>query len=474
MLGNVKKNIFLATLVLIFSVNASPPYEEIIEGKALLSDEALFSRCYSHLTGRRASSNHPLLVMVRQGNKNPIDACMEIFDKAMILGSTNKVSDTDDEETLAVLQVFFDYHKSWFTYNDFSQAPQVYGQNLDFQQDSSQEACYLTHALFSGDGVESNGRFQNGYDYKNIVTTPKEVRCLRSEPTRLGVNRYTDANYSSLPEWSNAPGRGFLIGTKEQPAYDNVWFTKNGRAITTLSYVGGGAAQNLDSNVLHTFGGGILGSSAFLIKYGQYPNNADGAAFMRRRATSSIMEHLLCRTAPYRRVEDVTSEVIQFNSSYPNDTVLAFRKDTACMSCHSTQDGMAALYRNLHYVAHQGYVDWNDNGVFGRPAGESNYNRFADGEDKHYMLRTHAINLAKETVPLHMVVTDSNFHRRPPNGQLVYRSYDGTEVNHMINVTGGGAVPAGEGIAKMGEHMSQGNDLFACAAKRYFPVFYRD
>ncbi len=208
--------VFSLTAVALLFTNASLFYNEITESQNLLSNEAWFSRCYSHITGTRVNLDHPLLAAVRSGAIQPVAACMSIFDKAMILQSTDKIGNTNDEEALNVLRVFFDFHKSWFTFNDFENKPEVYQGNLEFHYDASQESCFLTHALFSGTGVLNDGRYQNDYDYRNVVTSTSDVRCLRSQPTRIGVTRYDAAAYATLPTWSEAPGRGFLIGTKEQ------------------------------------------------------------------------------------------------------------------------------------------------------------------------------------------------------------------------------------------------------------------
>lgn len=452
-------------------MNFSTLGEDVIESQAGLTNEAWFSRCYSHITGTRAPVDHPLLLNVRAGNIEPVAACMSVFDKAMILQSTNRIDQTNDVEALSVLSVFFDFHKSWFQFNDFENAPVVYQGNIEFHHDAAHESCYLTHALFSGNGVASDERYQNSYDFKKVVTTNSDVRCIRSEPTRVGVNRYDATDYNTLPAWAEAPGRGFLIGTTERPAYDNTWYTLTGRPITTVSYTGGGQVENIDTFVPHTHGGGLLGSTGLLIKYGQYANDSDGGAFLRRRLTSNVMEHMLCRTAPYRRIEDVTSDVVQFNTTYPTNFTLPFRRDTACMSCHSTQDGLAGVYRNINYRGQQGYVDWNDNGIFGRPAGELNFNRNADPEDSTFLVRAFAIKDPAETVASHMQLTDAKYKTRPPNGLFIYRSYDGAEIKHPIKVTGTGRHPAGEGIQQVGEFMAEDNDLYVCAAKRYFEFF---
>lgn len=459
---------------LISSTAYTANYDEIIESQAFLSDEALFVRCYSHLTQNRAPYDHPIRTAVRNGTVSATDACMQVFDKAMISTGTGELNSSTDLDGIWVLNTFFNFHKSWFSLRDFSEAPQTYAGNRQFHYDAANDACFITHALFSGNDVDNGTKsYQNGYDFQGIVTSNRNVQCSRTEPTRETPRnfKYYSAEYLSFPPWANAPGRGFLIGTKERPEFDNIWYTKSGRAISSIDYVGGGASQNIDNHVPHTHGAGLIGSTGFLSKYGQSATRSNGAEFVHRRIASKIMEELLCRKAPYRRIEDVSGEVADFNVAHPNNFTIPFRRDTNCMSCHSTQDSMAFVFRNVHFGATQGAVDWNDNGVFGRPDGNTNYNRLADSADKTFLVRSYNVSQAEEGVEPHLVVNDTRFHLRPPKGRLVYRSYDGTEVDHDIDPSGAVAHPEDEGIQILGQLIAAENDLYVCAASKYFEFF---
>jgi hypothetical protein len=52
---------------------------------------------------------------------------------------------------------------------------------------------------------------------------------------------------------------------------------------------------------------------------------------------------------------------------------------------------------------------------------------------------------------------DPEYSRRPPDFSLKYRSFDGK----LIELPG-------TGIAALGQALAQGDDLYVCAAKRYF------
>jgi hypothetical protein len=101
------------------------------------------------------------------------------------------------------------------------------------------------------------------------------------------------------------------------------------------------------------------------------------------------------------------------------------------MQCHSTMDPMAATIRNaVHfpfYFAPQLVFNW--------------YNRPPD----------------RAPAALPTLEKDSEFWRRPPEGALKYRSYDGTLTSVSVL-----------GVQQLGEELAKTNDLYVCAAKRYY------
>jgi hypothetical protein len=58
------------------------------------------------------------------------------------------------------------------------------------------------------------------------------------------------------------------------------------------------------------------------------------------------------------------------------------------------------------------------------------------------------------------IQADTSYHLRPANGQLYYRNYAGKLVN--VSVTS---------ISDLGAKMAAQDDLYICAAKRYFAYF---
>jgi hypothetical protein len=56
--------------------------------------------------------------------------------------------------------------------------------------------------------------------------------------------------------------------------------------------------------------------------------------------------------------------------------------------------------------------------------------------------------------------SDSDFGARPTTGRLLYRSYDGTLIDSTV-----------ANLTEMGNALANSNDLYVCAAKKYFEYF---
>ena len=49
-----------------------------------LDNVQLFAKCYSQLTQMAVTANHPKMIAVRDQGRDPIAACMDVFDKALL------------------------------------------------------------------------------------------------------------------------------------------------------------------------------------------------------------------------------------------------------------------------------------------------------------------------------------------------------------------------------------------------------
>jgi hypothetical protein len=194
------------------------------------------------------------------------------------------------------------------------------------------------------------------------------------------------------------------------------------------------------------FGGGIVSSLAYLsLNLGRnLSQKMDGGLYAARRWSKTLFNDVLCRQAPTLRLADVTALDLVMPTNAPNaGSAPPFRSGQTCMSCHGSLDPMAYAVRNFSYSG----GSTTDNSV-------------------HMLLNSVGSGLPalptvysdKDGFPF--VNSDLNFYQRSPTGMLRYRSYDGTLVD--VPVTG---------AAGLGAQIANTNDLYACAASRYFRFF---
>jgi hypothetical protein len=408
-----------------------------------LTPKALFNRCYSHLTQRKAPANHPLMATVTAvgaTRATAVNACMQIFDKGALQtsgGSEGRLV-TESTEGLQVLQTFNDLHRTWFP-NDSMVLSVPLGFEILYRtaqiHDESEAALHVTRALLT-----------SGVHYREVVTSPSAIEAIRTlgpDPGRTAP----DLGGAGLPESRTTAGgavsnyTGALVATGDLLGLKRISLNaaKNDQVAYSSDNPEGAANQAI--YVHRSLGGGILGSKSYLLLNMGRPNLSpnDGGARQPRRWAKAFYKDLLCRDLPVIRSGDAAAFVQPAGPNVP-----AFRTNQSCMHCHASMDRAASAARNASYVAVPGLYE-------GR------------GTAQIYVWPT---NLAAETG---VVNSDSNFHRRPPNGRFYFRSYDGrTLFDEPItsNVPGGVS-----GIAALGTILSNTNDLYACAAARYFKHF---
>ncbi len=466
------KFILIITLILsTYSINVNAQSDEY------LSELALFHRCYSAITGKRASLSHPSVVKIRTSSAKGIDECMSIFNKAM-LNSSGRVSDLNDGQD--VINHFYQYFRSWFSEKSNT------GIGSTNFVDGAEPALHFTRAMF-----------KPSTPFHEVVTGKQNIMAIRSDGNGQ-VN--LDERYSGDIE-VYTPGmiqNGFLQGITTpyiQSGFsgniNKTFFLPGGKIQDTMQSKWGSfdcarsngqtrdqaIADGKTCETRRNYGGGLIGSLSFLGNY-TYVNvgtSADGGEKTHRLWSKEILETLLCREAPYARGIDVAPFVVDYNNKYPgsHDYKLPFRGDGICMGCHSSMDFLAATARKFV------------------PMSSSIFSTYEISRVKNGTLRTetHSFSLPfssskfdqEEDVPLHLVHNDSsapgyvsNFWRRPANGKLFYRTYNGGLVNYSITdpqVIDGFTVydEVGKALANLSNETS--DDLYVCSAKRMFSFF---
>lgn len=178
-------------------------------------------------------------------------------------------------------------------------------------------------------------------------------------------------------------------------------------------------------------GGGVLGTVPYLLLNSGRNNfeTIDGGTRQHRRWSKAVFSDLFCRDIPVVRSSDAIVN-IQANSTLP------FRKGISCMQCHSSIDPMAQTQRNSSIK----------------------YSNGCDGNTSMSYVHNENVTLPQEATS--QVDSDNDFYKRPAKGKFYFRTYDGKLINQEVM-----------GVDGMGEYIANVDDLYICAAKRYFQFF---
>ena len=406
----MKKNKYITLILLL---NLTPA----VVLAALSEDLKKLNKCYAIFVGERIKTTDPLWKAVESGKKNGTDACMDVFDKAALnsSGSVTK-ADPDDPSNIVgskILNTFLKFQQSQFKVPDL--LPILASSEL-FTRDviDINEPAY--HVLYS--------IFAPNQKYSDVVKRAYGLRSLRSS----GANRTLSITGDELPDFKqNNPGGGlrFYSPTLVQTGRLTGIVKNNIRN----DIIEGPVLANYelgDFNVNRHLGAGAIGSQSYLSANVGQDEYSDGGNKLFRRWSKNVMDDFLCRELPALRSIDVVKEV-QTNSN------IVFKNGISCMSCHSSMDAMAGSIRNGFI----GYSFWED---------DPSKIRFYNERD---------VTAGYADMPT--INRDPNFHMRPPNGRLFYRSYDGSIVKEDVL-----------GIQQLGEKIAATNDLYVCAAKRYY------
>jgi hypothetical protein len=386
-----------------------------------LTQPEIFMRCYAQFVRTRPALADPLLLKVKTGQLKAIDACMQILSEVEVTPPRNISSQVNvDSRPFQVLRTFQALHMSWFPSKDFiRQETETPTTNF---YDANEMGYHLTYSLF-----------KNDVKFSDIVTRDKSFRGVRIPPVA--------PTYLVDPEgpgtYLKIDSRVWQIGdTKEKSVNWKPKLVEFGKLVGIVSMLDqenpieytDKQGLRFQTDLSKSLGGGILGTVPFILLNTNLPQDqgSDNGMYMHRSWSKSVFSDLLCRSLPVLREEDVKSFVQE-------DSHLPFRKSTSCLQCHSTMDPMASVIRNT--------VDVRAGGV-------------RDDIFSPRVLVTYP--QALPSIPS-VGGRDRDFYRRPPTGQLYYRTYKGELVNKSL-----------QDVKDLGKALAQSEDLYVCAAKRYF------
>ena len=397
------------------------------------------NKCYALFVRERIPNNDPLWKQVSEGKKSGTDACMEIFDKGKLnsQGELSKGPDGQyDYEGMRVLNSFMRFHKSQFEIPDYSQ-PLGTGNDRFTRDvtDSNDPSYQFLYSLFAPN-----------QPFSKVVTRDFSIRAIRYSAksdrsrsvTGAAIPSHTQGSYKTIKDElgksitvpNDAAGgitsfiptfveTGILVGL-EADRRDNTLSATHFNSVY-------GSYKFTSTDVNQHLGGGAMGTQAYLLGNMGKDGFTSGGTNLFRRWGKHVMQDFLCRDLPALRSRDVVSEV-------DPESKIAFKTGISCMGCHSSMDPLAGTIRNMRAA-------WSHN------------TSQVTGRIKFIGERTPDMGFA----PFPSISADSNFHRRPANGRLYYRSYDGSIVKEEVL-----------GLEDLGQKMAATNDLYVCAAKRYY------
>ncbi|MCB0420872.1 MAG: hypothetical protein KDD61_07745 [Bdellovibrionales bacterium] len=378
-----------------------------------LSATALFYRCYAQITQTRPDRTSSLLAKVRNGQTNPIAACMSVLDSAQF-NNNHVISNTGNSEAKNVLRTFHNLHASWFQTKQFPENFTFLQNRSTYQvHDNSVPALYITRSLFET-SVPIDYIFKTT---ENLVAN----RTTNNPNSMQGVNK---SEYpfpaSDFRFASNGDLLGVSITGPRNWSYSYV--NRNNKSFSgTVN-----AAANL--------GGGVLGSQPYLLLTVDEDATfkSDGAVEMPRKWARNFISDFLCRDLPLIRPNDGDAFIA------PNSDV-EFRKASSCIRCHATMDRMASTLRNLNFNAIAGQNSLTPSmGLV--VAQEFPQNKGAESGWP--------------------AIEDKDYAHRPTRGTLFFRNYKGELINQPVT-----------SVSDLGLKLSQQDDPYICLASRYYRYF---
>lgn len=416
-----------------------------------LSDLEVFKRCYIQMTRDVPKPGDALYKAVMNGSKTGPNACIELFDRAQI-ASNGVLTNQTNQESRNILKTFNDLHRSWFQSKDFSSMTNPGAVGLIF--DLEEPALYFTRAALMRD-QQFRSIVTHNTGLRGVRVLPSTASGLAKRLTHFSLNYNTAFPYANDPNFlyvfrpTRKNATNFTTLPNEVRTLPNAALVDTGVLIGIASpsplalpgFYGAFAANGGDrfeaASILHDnfvanshFGGGILGSQAFLMQNTNLPSAVfpQDVSHINRRLTSRVFEDLLCHQMPSLTPADVQAET---NAYVAQNSPHMFQRDVTCMQCHSSIDGMGYAMRNLVRYTTAG------NPQLGVQELGMNFSGF---------LRLPAVSGA------------TTFALQPPTGRLHYRELFTRSRKDM----------AISSLAQLGTALSQQNDIYYCAAKRYY------
>jgi hypothetical protein len=369
-------------------------------------------RCYAFFTSSRIPANNSQLAQVKAGTLTGTQACMQIFDQAQ-LGSNNQV-DTSNAVAVSILRKMQEVHKTFFDIKDLVNIYEI-------------DATGNVNDLYEGANTFTYVLLKPNIQANQLVTGQNSYRAIRNRAqatsSKILLAPYGDLNLLQGPDgaqvaWTpTVVEEGTLVGMMPDTVVNIIATPGHNQGLTVFN----------NSNVNDHKGAGILGTQSYLLTNKGKNGNPNGTSTQYRRWSRSVMKDFLCRDLPALRGVDISTFIVP-------SSPIAYRKSESCNRCHANMDPMAGVIRNHIEVRALPNVR-QDNVLFmgTRTPTQSSADNYPSGGP------------------------DSNYYLRPPEGNLRYRSYDGSLINQSLT-----------NLDDLGTKIAATNDFPVCIAKKYY------
>lgn len=426
-----------------------------------LSGAAIYSRCYSQLTGHTIHFKNPVLLKLKSERGNGVTACLQLADQIQL--SNHKV-DPNNKEQVWMLNNFYSFFRTWFPIGSVESIPE-YTEELSKGTadvyDSSESSLALLYNLFNkGEKYQDVLRYNSGFVASRQESPHVKARYsyTNSFPGRriYGNSLYGKNNYQIIKNELNSPYNGTasntnfvsippieigeLVGVRPQdqsqliPNFSPTPLTGESRGADMI-YPG---LINYSFDIYKSYGGGVLGLPIYLmLNLGHGKNTKfNGSTKLPRAWIYNSLKTFMCTSFPSLREADVINYYVG-NSSAP------FRNSTSCLKCHSTLDQAASTGRNL---------------ISGTSDFAEIQSEISNGSKVFFTISSFKPSINSiNTWPSEPV---ADYHLQQPTGKLYIRSFTGKLINKPVS-----------NISELGAAVSSTDDYYQCVAKRYFEYF---
>lgn len=440
-----RRGVLLATMLTLASASTA-------QGQALmqLSDEDQYVRCHTRLARQFPAANDALLKDIRDKKRTGAQACLALVDRAALKKTNGKIASTSDTVAIAVLRTLHTLHRSWFQSREpIATNDGAKKQSVSVVQDIEEPALYYTRAALMED-----------MRFDSIVKGNDSLRGIRIRPNSAQVNNFmaqVNLRHPSYVDWKDAQHMvvayhdvsdgnkrksfnmadneittvGQMIGIEVPKPFVVPWVLRPGipSSGSRADLVRQIDLDRKNYNVRRHLGGGILGSQQFIMANANLVMNQMqvGEEMINRRLTARIFQDLMCHELPTLTDADVKGDVDP-KSHY------SFRQTSSCMRCHSSVDEMAMAYRNKVIVR-----------TSARPDVDT--------------------NLIGWGLPTILAITpkagSTDLNHQPPTTRVRFREL----------ITGKAVSTAATDLAGVGNVLAANQDLYLCAAQRYYQFF---